>query len=224
MMAGPLGGSGRRHWPQPGVQRHTLEHVVEICPYVPILDVPVPQMGDQVVEVLRRFDVPAVEQVIAVPKISLDRVPQRSAVRCQCPRSPQTAEQLVEVPTEQGNIILVSGLMPSAVDLVVLRILRPHFRIQDGASLVSAEGLEALATLSPRDEAGQRRVQTMLRRKVVAQHVDRPGWLHFFPVVPYALATLRIASSPIDMAWIEREMRSSLVIDVPEVTRGSRQC
>ena len=35
-------------------------------------------------------------------------------------------------------------------------------------------------TLSPRDEAGHRRVQTMLRRKVMAQHVDRPGWLHFF--------------------------------------------
>ena len=32
--------------PQPGVLRHTLEHVVEFCPYVPILDVPVPQMGE----------------------------------------------------------------------------------------------------------------------------------------------------------------------------------
>ena len=50
----------------------------------------------------------------------------------------------------------------------------------------------------------------------MAQHVDRPGWLHVFPVVPYALATLRIASSQIDVAWIEREMRSSLVIDVEE--------
>ena len=112
--------------------------------------------------------------------------------------------------------MLVSGLMPSALDLAVLTILRPHFRIQDGASFVSAEGLEALATLSPRDESGQRHVQTMLRRKVMAQPVDRPGWLYFFPVVPYALATLRIASSQIDMAWIEREMRSSLVIDVEE--------
>ena len=56
----------------------------------------------------------------------------------------------------------------------------------------------------------------MLRRKVMAQHVDRPGWLHVFPVVPYALATLRIASSQIDMDWIECEMRSSLVIDVEE--------
>ena len=95
--------------------------------------------------------------------------------------------------------------MPSALGLAVLTILRPHFRTQDGASLVSAEGLEALATLSPRDEAGQRRVQTMLRRTVMAQHVDRPGWLHVFPVVPYALATLRIASPQIDMASIERD-------------------
>ena len=106
--------------------------------------------------------------------------------------------------------------MPSALDLAVLTILRPHFRIQNGASSVSAEGLEALATMSPRDEAGQRRVQTMLRRKVMAQHVDRPCWLHVFPVVPCALATLCIASSQIDMAWIEREMRGSLVIDVEE--------
>ena len=45
--------------------------------------------GDQVVEVL------AVEQVIAVPLISLDRVLQRSAIR-----RPQKAKQLVDVPTE----------------------------------------------------------------------------------------------------------------------------
>ena len=37
------------------------------------------------------LDVPAVEQVIAVPKISFDRVPQRSAFR-----RPQKAEQLVK--------------------------------------------------------------------------------------------------------------------------------
>ena len=106
--------------------------------------------------------------------------------------------------------------MPSALALAVLTILRPCFRILDGASLVSAEVLEALATLSPRDEAGRSRVQTMLRRKVMVQHVERPGWLHVHPVVPCALATLRIAPSRIDMSWIERQMRSSLVVDVEE--------
>ena len=54
--------------------------------------------GDRVMEVLRKLDVPSVEEVIAVPKISLDRVPQRSALR-----RPQKAEQLVEVPTEPGR-------------------------------------------------------------------------------------------------------------------------
>ena len=49
------------------------------------------------VEVLRMLDVPAIEQVIAVPKISLDGVPQRSVLR-----RPQKTEQLVEVPTEPG--------------------------------------------------------------------------------------------------------------------------
>ena len=49
-----------------------------------------------------KFDVPSVEQVIAVPQISFDRVPQRSAVR-----RPRKAEQLVEVPTEPGHSLAV---------------------------------------------------------------------------------------------------------------------
>ena len=53
-------------------------------------------------EVLRKLDVLAVEQVIAVPLISLDRVPQRSVIR-----RPQKAEQLVEVPTEPGYSLAV---------------------------------------------------------------------------------------------------------------------
>ena len=59
------------------------------------LDTPVLLGRDQVVEMLRMLDVPAIEQVIAVPKISLDGVPQRSVLR-----RPQKAEQLVDVPTD----------------------------------------------------------------------------------------------------------------------------
>ncbi len=77
---------------QPG---GTAAHIKDIVPYVQILDVLVPQLGDRVVDLWREIDAPAlVEQVIAVPKISLDRVPQRSV----CRRS-RRAEQLVEVPT-----------------------------------------------------------------------------------------------------------------------------
>ena len=60
--------------PLPGVQRHAAAHIEDIVPYVQILDVPVPQSGDRVVDLLREIDAPAlVEQVIAVPMISLDR-------------------------------------------------------------------------------------------------------------------------------------------------------
>ena len=81
--------------PLPEVQRHAAAHIEDIVPFVQILDVPVPQLGVRVVDLLREIDAPAlVEKVIAVPKISLGRVPQRSV----CRRS-RRAEQLVEVPT-----------------------------------------------------------------------------------------------------------------------------
>ena len=99
--------------PLPGLQRLTAAHIEDIVPYVQILDVPVPQMGNQVVEFVQKIDAPSlVEQVIAVPKISLDRVPQRSV----CRRS-RRAEQLVEVPT------IVSYSSPQIIDFRV-----PHGR------------------------------------------------------------------------------------------------
>ena len=66
--------------PQPGVLRHTAEQIIETFVPVQVLDTLVPQLGSQVVELLQKIDAPAlVEQVIAVPKISLDRT--RSALR-----------------------------------------------------------------------------------------------------------------------------------------------
>ena len=90
--------------PQGRVVRHVVEHRIEMCPFVQILDAPVPQMGDQVLELLQKIVSSLVEpvQVLAVPKISFDRVPQRSEAR-----SPQTAEQLVEVPTEPGYALAI---------------------------------------------------------------------------------------------------------------------
>ena len=70
------------------------------CPFVQILDAPVPQMGEQLGELLQQIVTASLVervQVTAVPKISLDCIPQRSAVRCT-----QMVEQLVEVPSEPG--------------------------------------------------------------------------------------------------------------------------
>ena len=103
----------------PGVLRHTAAHIVDIVPYVQILDVPVPQLGDRVVDLLRKIDAPAlVEHVIAEPKISLDRVPQRSVSR-----RPRRAEQLVEVPT----IVSSSSLQQRAAEQII-DIPAPHSR------------------------------------------------------------------------------------------------
>ena len=81
--------------PSVRAQRHVVEQLADIAPMVQILDSSVPQTSEQLLEVFRLLDMQMpVEQAIAVPKISLDCIPQRSFVR-----TPLIAEQLVEVPT-----------------------------------------------------------------------------------------------------------------------------
>ena len=62
---------------------------------LPILDVPVPLVGVQLVDVLRFFDTlcPVAEQVIDVPKIVLEDIPARRLCH-----EPQLVEQLVDEP------------------------------------------------------------------------------------------------------------------------------
>ena len=76
--------------PSVRAQRHVVEQLADIAPIVQILDSPVPQTSEQLLEVFRLLDT----QMPVEPKISLDRIPQRSFVR-----TPLIAEQLVEVPT-----------------------------------------------------------------------------------------------------------------------------
>ena len=71
-----------------------MEDLGTVCPFVQILDLPVPQTVDYVADALRLLDRPMVEEVIALPKISCSPCPSRSRVP-----EPQSAEQLVEVPT-----------------------------------------------------------------------------------------------------------------------------
>ena len=99
------------------VQRHILEQTVS-APGLQILDAPVPQMVDIVLEFFRALDPPVAEQVIAVPKISTDRVSQRPGgaaspsdggtvgARADTVLSPLLiAEQIVGIPAPQrgGN-------------------------------------------------------------------------------------------------------------------------
>ena len=96
--------------PQERDQRHTVEQIVDTVLFAPSLDVPVPQMDNQLVEVCRLFDVRHSRgRAIEVPKISsTPRPPRRRRVRF----AEQTAEQLVEVPT----IISYSSLLQRIVE------------------------------------------------------------------------------------------------------------
>ena len=82
--------------PQERDQRHTVGQIVDNTLFLPTLDVPVPQMENQLVDVCRLFDVLIPEQVIEVPKISSTPCPPR---RRRVRFAEQMAEQLVEVPT-----------------------------------------------------------------------------------------------------------------------------
>ena len=90
--------------PQERVLRRTVEQNVEPVRGVPVLDAPVPQMVEHVVDVLKIIDRGPPEQVIEVPKVSLqDVVPLRAAL-CE----PHLAEQLVDVPTRPGYALALA--------------------------------------------------------------------------------------------------------------------
>ena len=80
--------------PSSRAQRLIMEDLGGLAPLVQILDLPVPQTVDSVMEVLRFLDLPLAEQAISVPKISCSSCPSRA-----CVPEPQLADQLVEVPT-----------------------------------------------------------------------------------------------------------------------------
>ena len=87
--------------PQERVQRRTVELIVDCVPEVPLLDAPVPQTVDQLVEVLRPLDTVVPEQVIEVPKITFhDAILQRTVLP-----EPQMAEQLVDEPEELPRMV-----------------------------------------------------------------------------------------------------------------------
>ena len=100
---------------QARVQRHAVEHLADLAPLVQILDALVPQMVDQLLEIVQFFRAlsPVPEQVVEVPKLLPYDVPMRAAVR-----DTQLAEQLVEVPTIKSFFSL-QRTMEQHVDIPV---------------------------------------------------------------------------------------------------------
>ena len=82
--------------PQERVQRRTMEQNVGCVPVVPLLDVPVPQVVDQLMEFLKHD----VVQVIEVPKMSQVSIPPGKPLS-----EPQMVEQLVVVPVPESVLV-----------------------------------------------------------------------------------------------------------------------
>ena len=138
---------------QTRVLRHVVEHLSELAPLVQIIDAPVPQMVDQLPTLSNSFvrSHLFLGQVIEVPKILLDDVPVRTAVRV-----PQLAQQLVEVPT----IISYSSLQRTVeqhVDIPVPGGGGPSFGLQDISS-----GQSSTATPSSKKRIPERIVEQIV--------------------------------------------------------------
>ena len=104
------------HVPEaPLSQGRVLRHVVGHLP-LPALDVPVPQMADQLPDIVQFFRAlsPDPVQVIEVAKILPLDVPMRAALRVT-----QLVEQLVEVPTILSYSSLLQRTVEQHVDIPV---------------------------------------------------------------------------------------------------------
>ena len=97
-----------------GFCRRTVDQLAHAALMVQVMDTPVPQMVEQLLEVLRRLDIEVPVQVIEVPKISQDCIRERLA-DCDL-RHPQMAEQLMEVPTVLSLALLQQQYAEQIVD------------------------------------------------------------------------------------------------------------
>ena len=99
---------------QERVQQRTVEQIGHPVPLVPLLHDVVPQMVEQLVDILAPLDSRVAEQVIEVPKIVCPPRAARTVLR-----APQTAEQLVEVPTIISYSSLLQQTLEQNVDIPV---------------------------------------------------------------------------------------------------------
>ena len=160
---------------------------------VPSLDVPVPQMDNQLVEVCQQLDVRIHEQVIEVPKISSPSRHCRRRVRF----AEQTAEQLVEVPTIISSSSLLQRTVEQNVDIPVLG---------RGGRNVGLQGFpprqSSTAQLASQERSSERIVEQIVDSRVLAG-----GLQDFRPVQGSAASS---SSSPARVKKKKSEDKSAL--------------
>ena len=172
--------------PQERVQQRTVEQIVDPVPVVvPLLHVFVPQMVEQLVDILAPLDFRVAEQVIEVPKIVCPPRAARTVLR-----APQTADQLVEVPTSISYSSLLQRTMEQNVAIPVP--LGREGRNADLQGFLRGQGPTALYSSLER-----------ISEQIVEQNVDIPaaggGLADFRP----GQSSSSVAHSP--AAWLKPE-------------------
>ena len=182
--------------PQERDLRRTVQQIVDV-PLVPLLDDPVPQIVEQLPDVMRFFDflLPVPEQVIEVPKILLDDVSMRTAVR-----DTQLAEQLEEVPTIVSYSLL-QLIMEQNADIPV----PGRGGRNDGLQGFSPE--QGSTTL----HVSQERISERIMEQIVDFPVFRGGLQDFRPVqVSAASSSVSPGHAGLSPSRLSKYLRSCL--------------
>ena len=148
--------------PQGRVLWHVVGHLS-----VPSLDVPVPQMVDQLPDIEHFFAAlsPDPEQVIEVPKILPLDVPMRAALRVT-----QLVEQLVEVPTT----VSYSSLQRTVEQLVDIPVPGGGGSVPGLQGFLPGQGSTASSS-SSKKRISERTVEQIVRFPGEGLQVSRPG-------------------------------------------------
>ena len=159
---------------QARVQRHFMEDMGYVCLFVQILDLPVPQMVDTVLEFFRLLDLPVAEQVIEVPSPRHRPLVEVPTVLSCALLQQRNAEQIIDIPRLGGSRSFSrccpgpGSLQRSVEQYVDIPIPRRGDR-------------EGLQCFSPGRGSGQRIVEQNVdiprphrARRTVEQNVDIP--------------------------------------------------
>ena len=156
-----------------------MEHLADVCPFVQILDAPVPQPVDYVMDTLRILDLPMAVQVTEVPKFSCSPCPSRSLIP-----EPQSAEQLVEVPTVLSPLRIAEQMVGTPVSSwswqAACSRSSPRTEFNSGAfcgKRISERIVEQIVDISP--GGGLRQV---LASSAGAADEDLTGFFRTFPM------------------------------------------
>ena len=176
---------GEPRGPQERDLLRTVEQIVDAVPLVPLLDDPVPQMVEQLQDVMRFFDLllPVPEQVVEVPKILPEDVSLRTVVR-----DTQLGGTAGEVPT----IISCSSLLQRNME-------------QNVGIPVPCRGgvISGLQGFLPRQSSPALPSLERISERIVEQNVDFPvggGLQDFLP----GRSSSASSSSPAGVSWFYR--------------------